>query len=545
MASKNVSPDRQREDRFPLFTTVEEVVEHARRMTPPNKILFQRAEGDGVSVGEYLDNVNRVCNMLLDLGIEKNHHVGVFLSNCPEYPCLYTALGLLGVPMVPLNPFLKGDSLSYVLNHCDVEYLVTNKDLFSEKILPIASSLKKIGNLLYVGDEIRADGFGNVSAFDSYVSYPSAFKKRWNTSGSDAAVIWLTSGTSGLPKGVETTHEYLLQRVSFSANYYRMDPSDVIYFVLPMYHIPFHDWALFLALVSGCSVLTVDWFSASKFWEHVAKYKATVVYSTGSIMAILLKQEVGDFEKQGRELLRFWVPWPLDQPEVARARWPKIRFVEGYGLTEYSIAVLSTFDNPELGCQGIVTPYTELKICDPETGQELPAGKVGEVLVRSKLGRAYMMRGYYKSPEETERTIKDGWLHTGDAGHLDENGCFHFSDRLKDSVRVGGENVPSLEVEAIIKGHPKIAEVAVVGVIEDLGPEMLAHVVVKEGEALSSDEFFQFCVEKMAYYMAPKYLRFRKEFPKTATMRIQKFKLREEGLTPDCFMRKTDPRKRS
>ena len=138
MASKNVSPDRQREDRFPLFTTVEEVVEHARRMTPPNKILFQRAEGDGVSVGEYLDNVNRVCNMLLDLGIEKNHHVGVFLSNCPEYPYLYTALGLLGVPMVPLNPFLKGDSLSYVLNHCDVKYLVTNKDLFSEKILPIA-----------------------------------------------------------------------------------------------------------------------------------------------------------------------------------------------------------------------------------------------------------------------------------------------------------------------------------------------------------------------------------------------------------------------
>jgi len=530
-------------EKYGLFTTVEEVVTHAKKTIPPDKILVQRADGAGISVSEYLETVNRICNMLLDSGIEKNRHVGVFLSNCIEYTYLYTALGLLGVPMVPLNPFLKGESLEYVVNHCDIQYLVTNRELFSERIGPIASSLRKVSHLLYVGDEILTDRFASVSAFDRYGSYSSEFKRPWNVAASDLEVIWLTSGTTGLPKGVETTQEYLLQRTSFSANYFDMTPSDVIYFVLPMYHIPFHNWGLFMAMISGCTVLTVDWFSASRFWQHVAQYSATIAYSTGTIMAILLKQEVGDLERQGREHLRVWVPWPLDEPDVAVARWPKTKFLEGYGLTEYSIAATNALEDPEIGSQGPPTPYTDLKICDPDTGTQLPAGKVGEIVVRSKVSPAYMMRGYYNSPEDTEQAVRDGWFHTGDAGYLDDRGRLHFVDRLKDSVRVGGENVPSVQVEAIIKQHLRIMEVAVVGVKGEMGPEMLAHVVLKDGEQLTADEFFDFCAEKMAYFMVPKYVCIRKELPKTASSKIQKYKLREEGLTSDCAMRKGSAKK--
>jgi crotonobetaine/carnitine-CoA ligase len=529
---------QHRED-YPLYKTVEEIMEHARATIPPNKILLQKAGGDGVSFQEFLNNVNRVCNMLLEFGIEKNHHVGIFLSNCIEYAYLYAALGLLGVPVVPVNPFLKGDSLSYILDHCDIEYLITNKKLFSEKVLPVRPCLNKIKGLLYLGDEIQADGFEKVLSLSNYVHYSAGFEKPWEVSGSDVAVIWLTSGTTGLPKAVETTHEYLFHRVSFSANYYRMAPSDVIYFVLPMYHIPFYVSALFSALASGCSIVSVDWFSASKFWEHVVEYRATVMYSTGTIMAILLKLDVGDFERHGRELLRLWQPWPLDQPDVARARWPKTRFMEGYGLTEYALAAMSSFESPEVGCQGRATPYTDLKICDPETGSELAAGKVGEIVVRSKIGPAYMMRGYYKAPLDTAVATRDGWFHTGDAGYLDEKDLLHFVDRLKDSVRVGGENVPSVEVEAIIRRHPKIDQVAVVGVEGELGPEIIAHVVLKHGEILSPEEFFDFCSDKMAYFMVPKHLCIKTELPKTATMRVQKFKLREEGLTSSCFTRRT------
>ena len=165
-------------ERYGLFTTVEEVVAHARETILPEKILVQRADGEGISVSEYFKAVNKICNMFLDFGIEKNRHVGVFLSSCIEYTYLYTALGLLGVPMVPLNPFLKGDSLEYVVNHHDIQYLVTSRELYSEKIRPIAPSLRKVSHLLYVGDEITTNRFANVSAFDRMVPYPLTSKDR-------------------------------------------------------------------------------------------------------------------------------------------------------------------------------------------------------------------------------------------------------------------------------------------------------------------------------------------------------------------------------
>jgi crotonobetaine/carnitine-CoA ligase len=545
MKHKKTPTGQAEYERYPLFSTVAEVVENARRNMPQEKVLVQRAGGAGISIGEYLDTVGRICNMFLETGIGKNTNVGVFLPNCIEYTYLYTVLGLLGVPMVPLNPFLKGDSLQHVMNHCDIEYLITNRELFSNSVLPIAASLKNVRHLLYVGDKIETDQFKAVEDFSEFRSYPSEFSPPWGVTGSDLEVIWLTSGTTGMPKGVETTHEYLLQRTSFSANHLKIEPSDVIYFVLPMYHIPFHNWGLFMALVCGCTVVTVDWFSASKFWEDIVKYKGTIAYSTGTIMAILLKSDIGQYEREGRELLRLWAPWPLDKPEVAKSRWPKTLFLEGYGLTEYSIAAMHSPDKPEVGSQGPVTPYTDLKICNPESGEELPAGQVGEIVVRSKLGPRYMMRGYYNAPEDTKNAIRHGWFHTGDAGYLDQKGLLHFADRLKDSVRVGGENVPSVQVEAIIKQHPSVSEVAVVAVQGELGPEMLAHVVLREGETLNPDEFFDFCAERMAYFMVPRYLCIRKEMPKTASSKIQKYKLREEGLTPNCVMRKKAVKKTS
>ena len=184
-------------ERYPLFSTVGEVVDNARRNMPQDKILLQRA--GGFSFGEYFDAVGRVCNMFLDMGIEKKHKVGVFLPNCIEYAYLYAALGLLGVPMVPLNPFLKGDSLSYVLNHCDIEFLLTDKELFSEKILPIAPSLGKVHHLLCVGDRIETDQFAIVQSFDKYEAFASQFEVPWVVSGSDIEVIWLTSGTTNCP----------------------------------------------------------------------------------------------------------------------------------------------------------------------------------------------------------------------------------------------------------------------------------------------------------------------------------------------------------
>ena len=545
MGSKKIGEVQKPKGGYTFLKTMEEVIVYAKKTMPPDQILIQRADGDGLRVDDYFSNIGKICNMLLDLDVKKGQKAGAFLPNCLEYSYLYTALGRLGVTFVPINPFLKGDSLSYVINHCDIEYLFTNKELFLDKIIEIAGSLRNIDSILFLDEEVQADEFKKTAPLSNFRNYPSEFRQLWDVRSTDAFVIWLTSGTTGLPKGVVTSQEYMLHRTSFSAHYFRVGPSDVIYFVLPMYHMPFFVWGIALAMVGVCKVVFIDWFSATKFWEHIAKYKATMVYSTGTIIPILLKNEVGLFEREGKDLLRLWSAWPLDQPDIVYGRWPKTRFVEGYGLSEYALATMTSYDRQEKGSQGRATPFTEVRICDPETGEELPPGKMGEIVLRGKHGPAYMMQGYYNSREDTERVIRNGWLYSGDAGYLDQERQLHFMDRLRDSIRVGGENVPSVQVETIIRSHPKIMEAAIVGIKGELGhDEIVAHVVLREREELSPEEFFEFCTQRMAYFMVPKYLYIRKELPKTATFRIQKYKLREEGIPQGCFSRKTSPKGR-
>lgn len=152
---------------------------------PPEQVLLQRADGESLCVGEYLRNLGRICNMLLDMGIEKGRNVGAFLPNCLEYSYLYFALGRLGVTFVPINPFLKGDSLSYVVNHCDIEYLVTSKELFEDKVIPISGDLKSIGSIIFIGEEIQTDKFRKTAPFSNFRSYPPEFRQQWNVRGTD------------------------------------------------------------------------------------------------------------------------------------------------------------------------------------------------------------------------------------------------------------------------------------------------------------------------------------------------------------------------
>ncbi|MBN1847477.1 MAG: AMP-binding protein [Deltaproteobacteria bacterium] len=525
------------------FQMMEELITSAREISAPEQIILERAGGGHLEMGECLTNIDRISNMFVELGFRKNRNVAVFLPNCLEYAYFYLTLGRLGITVLPVNQFLKGEPLSYVLNHCDIEFLITNKELFLNVINPISESLEHVHCVIFLDEKVPTEKFESTAIFSDFKNFSSDFKQPWPVNATDVAVIWLTSGTTGLPKGVVCTQEYLLQRMSYSVEFFGLNSRDVIYFILPMYHIPFYTWGVPMAMAAGCKLVFVDWFSASKFWEHAATYQATVVYSTGTIIPILLKSQMGEFEQEARERIRFWGAWPVDQPEVVFKRWPKTRFVSGYGLSEYALATNHFYNEKDMS-QGPATPFTELKICDPDTGETLPTGVSGEIVVRSKLGPGFMMQCYYKSPEATIKTIRDGWLYTGDGGYLDDKGKLHFVDRLKDSVRVGGENVPSVQVEGIIASHPKIAEVAVTGVKGELGSdEIAAHLVLKEGEHLAAEEFFQFCEDRMAYFMVPGYLRIHKELPKTTNLKVQKYKLREEGLTEDYF-RRAGPKRR-
>jgi crotonobetaine/carnitine-CoA ligase len=196
------------------------------------------------------------------------------------------------------------------------------------------------------------------------------------------------------------------------------------------------------------------------------------------------------------------------------------------------------YDEPQLGTAGKPAPYSELKIVDPQTGAELARGVQGEIKVRHKLGPDYILRDYYKDPQKTRQTLVDGWWHSGDMGLIDEQGCLRFMARIKDYLRVGGENVSTRVVETTIRRHPAVAEVAVVGAKNELGhDELVAHVVAQEAAPLDAAEFFAFCNREMPYFMVPRFLVLQAELPKTATLRIEKYKL-QDNLPAQALDRK-------
>jgi len=210
---------------------------------------------------------------------------------------------------------------------------------------------------------------------------------------------------------------------------------------------------------------------------------------------------------------------------------------ECYGATEDGLVISTPWDEQrrERSC-GLPGDLYEAIIGD-ENDMELPPGEVGEILVRTKEPYA-MMLGYYKMPEETLKALRNYWFHTGDQGYMDKDGWFYFKDRSKDVVRRQGENISSFEVEKVINKHPKVAESAVFGVPSELAEEdVMAVVVLKEGERMKPEELIAFCEDKMAYFSVPRYIEFRESLPRTPTEKVEKYKLKSEGITDNTWDR--------
>ena len=507
------------------------------RVKNPETRVYFRMGDVGVTYAEFRRNVNKICNLLRDRGLRMGDHVALFLSSCLEYAYLFHALGKCGAIMCPINPFVRGEPLKYILKHSDAKYLITSNDLFSEKISKIISSINALKLVFFTDKKKEIQGLDSA-LFSDFAGYPEEFEKAPKVTGDDIQGVWYTSGTTGVPKGAVITQKNYMYRVLYFKDYFRMTETDVNYYVLPMYHVAYAVWGGPLAMAAGAEVVQVPWFSASNFWKEVVKYKATMTFTTGTIIPIILHQPVTEAELSGKNQLRLWIGWPVDDPKNVKERWPDIRFMEAYGTTEAPVATIADYEMPEFGNAGPPTAYTDLKIIDPKSGKESPAGQVGEIVYGHKLGHDYIVTEYYKDPQRTGEMIKNGYWYSGDLGMLDNKGRLKFADRLKDYLRVGGENVSSSVVEAVIRKHPSVMEAAIVEKKGKFGhDEIVAHVVPNEGKSIDPKEFFEFCNENMAYFMVPKYLVIQSELPKTSTLRIEKYKLREEGVTSEAFDR--------
>ncbi len=491
-----------------------------------------------ISFKELNNNANRVGNYFIERGVKKGDKICVMMTAKPEYLYAWFGLSKIGVVEVPINTAYKGDLLEYIINICDAKIMLVDEQ-FLDRIKMIEKDLKNIENLIVLSEKSE-DEISNPTAFKI-----SSFRELLKGSDSDPTVeldagelicLLFTSGTTGLSKGAMIPVNYMYRLGFRHAQITRYHSKDVSYCYLPFFHIAGKMVAI-ACLLAEAKMVMRDRFSVNEFWKDVRKYKITIFFQLGGIMNMLYSQPEKKDDAVNPLEKGYCVPIAYEIAEDFIKRFGIKKLVECYGATEDGLVLSTPWEGRQKkrSCGKPGNLY-EVIIAD-ENDTEVTPGNPGEILIRTKEPYS-MMLGYYKMPEETNKALKNFWFHSGDQGYMDKDGWFFFKDRMKDVVRRRGENISSFEVEKVINKHPKIAESAVFAVPSQLGEdEVMAVVILKKGKKMEPEELIAFCEDKMAYFAVPRYVEFRDSLPRTPTEKIEKYKLKTQGLTKNTWDR--------
>jgi crotonobetaine/carnitine-CoA ligase len=488
------------------------------------------------SFRELNEMAGKVATGLQQWGIRKADKVAIVMENCPEFLFLVFGLCKLGAVEVPINTAHKGDLLTYMLDKTDSRLIVTDSK-FLDRINPVLSRLPKVEGVVVMdtnreGTPIRLER--PVIDFDSIVHNDGVYKTK-DTLWSDPFVIMFTSGTTGPSKGSLLPHNYALFIAEVLLESCEFTEEDCFYNILPLFHAHAQYIITLSALMCGAKMVLGERFSASNFWDDVRRYGCTESSYLGGILPILYKAEPkpDDSNNPLRVMVGGGAPRDILGPFEKRFG---ITLIEGYGLSEVGLPLMNTLRRRKLGSMGRPSRGFQVRIVDGD-GLEVGSDVVGEFLVRNNYSYSLLLE-YYNDPERTIEAWRDLWFHTGDYGYYDAEGYYYFVDRKKDYLRRRGENISSHEVEGVVNSHPAVLESAAIAAKSDLGEdEVMICLTLREGQALKPEELIHYCEPRMAYFMVPRYVRIMKEMPKTPTQRVEKYKLREEGITLDTWDR--------
>jgi crotonobetaine/carnitine-CoA ligase len=350
----------------------------------------------------------------------------------------------------------------------------------------------------------------------------------------DPFAVLYTSGTTGPSKGVICPHAQYYWWGANSAALLQVEPDDVLCTTLPLFHINALN-TLAQALLTGAHMVLENRFSASGFWPTMAARGATVVYLLGAMVPILLAQPITPQERAHRVRRGLGPGVPADLMTTFTAR-TSVSLVDGYGSTETNFVIGATVADRKPGSMGRIRPGFEAQVVD-EYDNPVQAGVPGELVLRAQEPFAFAS-GYLGMPEKTVEAWRNLWFHTGDRVARDADGWFRFIDRLKDVIRRRGENISSHEVEQVLLSHPDIEAAAAFPVASDLAEdEVMATLVIRPGEPFDPVALMQFCEARMPYFAIPRYIEVLPDLPRTENGKIQKFKLRERGVTPGTWDR--------
>ena len=513
-----------------------DIIEDKARQNP-NHVVFQFRD-DPITLGDFNDQINKIANGFLALGVKKGDKVAIMLPNCPEFLYSWFGLNRIGAVEVPINSALKGDGLTYQITHSDCVALVADTQ-FLENLNNVADRLTTVRHTIFLDTQGSANGVPKLPgseemSFADFSDRPSAspdVKVHFN----DTASILFTSGTTGVSKGVQMSHHYWYEIWSESVKYSRYTEDDILYTGLPFFHGNAQGITIGPAILADAKAVIVERFSASRLWDDCRRWECTEANYIGGIIPILLKQEKRENDADNPIRLMVGAAAPQDEWHEFQRRF-NTKILEVYGMTECYCCLASPYDEPRAGSCGKAITGWDVQIVDDDN-KECEPGKLGEFIARSQ--REYIgTSGYYNNTEATADLIREGWMHTGDLGRMDEDGYFYFVDRKKQAIRRRGENISSFEVESVISSHDDVLESCVVGVPSELGEEEVkAVIVLKEGRSVSEEDIVHWCEPRLAYFAIPRYIAIRSALPKTPSERVEKFKIKKEGITEDCWDR--------
>jgi len=353
---------------------------------------------------------------------------------------------------------------------------------------------------------------------------------------SDPLMVMYTSGTTGFSKGVVYSHHFYYCFGATQADGQEVTPDDHLYTPLPLCHAAAHFSCLMNGFSVGCRVTVRERFSASKFWEDVTACGATRAMIIGAMGAILAKRPPSPAERQHNLRTIGCVPPPGD-PQKFEERFNVKLLWQAWGMTEGNFASRTLYQAPKpLNCIGRASSLFHVEALD-ENDLPVPhdSVSVGELAARPRLPYV-MMTGYLKNPEATVAATRNLWFHTGDLGSIDSEGYIFFRGRKKDSLRRRGENVSAVEVEQEVMSHPAVEIAAIFGIPSELGEDDIKlDLALIPGAELSPESLLEYLRDRLASFMMPRYVQIRSSLPMTATARVEKYKLQEEGLVPGAY----------
>ena len=501
-----------------------------RALLSPDKLAVCFADSRDLTYKELNDEVNQVAHFFQDKGLKKGDRISVLLTNCPEFLVIYFAAAKLGLILVPLNFRLVGPELEYQLNDCGCRLLIFHDSL--------VNSFEDVRDNIKVEEDkficLESGDLDTSICPDWAYDYSEAMKNFPVTEPEledpvgfdDPLAIIYTAGTTGNPKGAVVSHEQTYFKNFQIACYSNMRSDDVY-----LAHVPlFHSGGLFVvstpALCAGATMATRKRFDAEGFAEDIENYKATIVIGLTTMWRFIL--ETGRLDHIDSSSIRVVMGGgertPMNMFDELGQRGLQLQSV--YGQTENSCMMMLPKEDVQRKQGSIGRPgfFTEIWIQNSD-GKKLPPNEIGEIVASGPT----VMSGYWNMPDKTDQTIIYGVLHTGDLGYTDDEGYFYIVDRERDMYRSGGENVYPAEVEKILDGHPKVLNVAIIGVPDERwGETGMAFIVPTKKGKITKEEMSEFLKGKVARYKFPSQIKFLDELPLTGMGKVKKVELKKK-----------------